>query len=311
MRTCIDLMTQTMASVSAGRSELPLRTVVSLPGSDRKLGVMPGYLGQPEILGTKLICLFPDNPARGLSSHTGVIVLFDTSTGQIAALLDAAAITALRTAAATAAASRVLARRNARTLALLGTGEQAAAHLESLCLVHPFTSIRIWGRDAGRRLAFAHAASRLCAATITTHGNVEDAIDGADVICSATAAEDPILKGEWLLPGTHVNLVGSSVPTTAEIDSEGVRRASYFVDYRPSALAQAGELKRAIAEGRVSTGHIRAEIGEIHLGLHDGRSGPTDITLYKSLGIAAQDLAAAHAVCMSAQQQNLGTTAIL
>ncbi|MFV3126874.1 ornithine cyclodeaminase family protein [Niveispirillum sp. KHB5.9] len=311
LAACIDLMRDTMMVVSNGGARLPLRTVMPLPGEAGAFALMPGFLEDPAALGAKLLCLMPGNAARGLSSHTGVVLLFNSATGQLQALLDAAEITALRTPAATAAASRVLARPDAGDLALLGTGEQAFAHLAALSLVHPLRSVRLWGRDPEKARSFAARAQVSIAAPITVCGSVEAAVDGADLICTATASAEPILRGRWIGAGTHVNLVGASVQSAAEIDGEGVRQARYFVDYRPSALAQAGELARAVQAGEVGWDHIAAEIGEVHLGRHPGRADGDDITLYKSLGIAAQDLAACTAVLAVAEAENLGLLAEL
>ncbi len=311
LATCIDLMRDTMMSVSKGEARLPLRTVMPLPGETGAFALMPGFMENPAALGAKLLCLMPGNAARGLSSHTGVVLLFNSITGQLEALLDAAEITALRTPAATAAASRVLARPDAGDLALLGTGEQAFAHLKALALVHPLRSVRLWGRDLEKARAFAARAQPSIAAPITVCGSVEAAVDGADLICTATASAEPILQGRWISAGAHVSLVGASVQSAAEIDVDGVRRARYFVDYRPSALAQAGELARAVQAGQVGWDHIAAEIGEVHLGRHPGRADGGDITIYKSLGIAAQDLAACTAVLAAAQAGNLGLKAEL
>lgn len=308
---CIELMKQTMAAVSRGDAELPLRSVMPLPDQQNFLGIMPGALAEPAVFGSKLVCLFPQNPSRHLSSHTGVVVIFDPASGQLRALLDAAGITALRTAAASAAASRALAHAEVSDLAILGTGEQAWAHLEAMTIVHRLRRIRIWSRSRENAATFANRASALCKLPVEVHDEVSRCVHGADLICTTTTSKDPILKGEWLSPGTHINLVGSSVPTASEIDVEGVRRARYFVDHRPSALALAGELKRAMEVGIVDADHVQGEIGEVHLGRRVGRRHDSDITIYKSLGSAAQDLAAAHAVCLAAERLGLGTEAHL
>ena len=307
MAACIDLMTRTMASVSQGRAELPLRTVMPVSRDGRMLGVMPGYLGEPDVVGAKLVCLFPGNAVGGLSSHTGIVTLFSPQTGQIMALLDGAEVTALRTPAATAAASRVLARRDASDMAVLGTGEQALGHLEALSIAHPgLKRIRLWGRDRAKAGALAQKAQAGCAVRIEVIDTVQKTVEGADIICTVTGAQDPVLKGAWIIKGAHVNLVGASVPSKSEIDVEGVAMGRYFVDYRPSALAQAGELKRAMEAGLVTQAHIIGEIGAVHLGLCAGRTSDEEITIYKSLGIAAQDLAAANAVLAAAQRDDLG-----
>ena len=307
MADCIELMMQTMSAVARGEAQLPLRSVMPLSNEQNLLGIMPGALAEPAVFGAKLVCLFPQNPSRGLSSHTGVVVLFDPASGQLRALLDAAEITALRTAAASAAASRALARKDAGDLAILGTGEQALAHLTAMATVHRLRRVRVWVRSRGNAATFADRASSLCNLPVEVHGTVESSVHGADLICTTTASKDPILRGEWLSPGAHINLVGSSIPTTSEIDVEGVRRARYFVDHHASALALAGELKRAMEAGMVDADHIQGEIGDVHLGRRVGRRDGSDITIYKSLGSAAQDLAAAHAVYSAAERLGLGT----
>lgn len=311
MAECIELMKLTMETVSQRRIEMPLRMIMPVPDSGSHLGIMPGYITSPQVWGTKLICLVPDNPKRGLSSHTGVVLLYDAETGQLRALLDAAAITALRTPAATAAASRVLARKDATRLAILGTGEQAHGHFEALNLVHKPTHISIWGRSSKAAAQFRETMAQSTEAVVTVCDSVEAALRDADVICSVTATTDPIIEGRWIAPGAHLNLVGSSIPSKSEIDAQGVAQARYFVDYRPSAEAQAGELKRAIESGFVTLDHIAGEIGEVHLGLCPGRTNDSEITIYKSLGVSAQDLTASQRVYEIACTQDLGQKSCL
>jgi ornithine cyclodeaminase/alanine dehydrogenase-like protein (mu-crystallin family) len=293
MADCIELMDQTMRTVSQDGATLPLRTVMTIPGTQNRLGIMPGHLAEPAGLGVKIVGLYPKNPAQGRSSHLGVVILFDVDTSVPLALLDAGAITALRTAAASAVATRALARTDAGDLAILGAGEQAAYHLRAMALVRPLRRVRIWNRSRthAERLRAQLGNSLPCPIEIAD--DVESAVAGADLICATTAATSPVLKGDWIAPGTHINLVGASVQTAAEITPNAVARSRYFVDYRPSALAQAGELHNAIQAGLIGPDHIRAEIGEVLLGLSAGRTASEEITIYKSLGIAAQDIAAA------------------
>ncbi|QIB65048.1 ornithine cyclodeaminase family protein [Kineobactrum salinum] len=311
MQECVDLMVETMMAVSQGRSQIPLRTVMPVPESAKLMGVMPGYLAEPERLGAKLVCVFPENSTRGLSSHTGVVLLFDPDTGQIQALLDAAAITALRTPAATAAASKILAREGAGDLAILGAGEQALGHLEAMVLVHEVKRIRIWSRNRAKAEHFSCIAQLLSPVPIEICASAKEAVNGADLVCTTTASAEPVLEGDWISPGTHINLVGASVATSREIDVEGVRIAKFYVDSRPSAMAQAGEFKCALDAGAVDSDHIVGEIGEVHLGRCTGRTSNNEITIYKSLGNAAQDVATAHAVYVAACRNGLGTTADL
>ncbi|WP_137702090.1 ornithine cyclodeaminase family protein [Marimonas lutisalis] len=296
MTEAIETVEQTMIAVSQGKANLPLRSLMDIDGTN-KLGLMPGALSDPTVYGVKLLSLFPGNPARGLSSHIGVVVLFDPDTGAPIATLDADAITAIRTAAATAAATRALARPKTRTLAIIGTGEQAETHIDALCRVRPITDIRIAGRTPQRAAAFIekvaphHPRQNFIAAE-----NAKSAVEVADIVCTVTSSPTLVLHGDWIDPGTHVNAVGASIPVLQEIDEALVLKSQLFVDYKPSALAQAREIMTALETGAMGTEHIRAEIGEVYQGQHPGRSGPDAITLYRSLGIAAQDLACADLV---------------
>lgn len=311
LETCIELMAEAMQFVSRRRVVMPLRTIMHLPGSDDHLGIMPGYVEDLSAWGTKLICLLPGNPAKGLSTHNGAVLLHDRETGHLRAVLDAAEITALRTPATTAMASRALARADASRLAILGTGEQALAHLEAMLMVHPVTQVKVWGRSRERTERMIERARSFSDIPITACETVREAVDGADIICTATAATDPILKGEWIAPGTHINLVGASVADRSEIDGPGVAKARYFVDYRPSAEAQAGELLGAVAAGLVALDHIVGEIGQVLLGEVRGRLNSRDITIYKSLGVSAQDIVAADAIYRRACASGLGQKALL
>jgi ornithine cyclodeaminase len=241
-------------------------------------------------------------PGSPHGSHVGVLQLFDAKTGLLLAMIEGGSLTAIRTAAASALATDVLARPNARRLAILGTGEQARRHVLAMAAVRPITEVRVWGRSLSRATAFADAL----ALPARAFDDVAAAVADADIICTTTPAVDPILFGAMVAPGTHVNLVGSAVPATAEADAALVARAAFFVDFREAALAQAGELRRAIAAGCVAPDHIKAEIGEILLGMVPGRSSATAITIYKSLGVTAQDLAAGAVVLAAARAAGLG-----
>jgi len=249
-----------------------------------KLGIMPGVLG--DIYGVKLISLFPGNPAKGLSSHIGAMVLFDPSTGAPSAMVDADALTAIRTAAASAVATRALSRENATTLAIIGTGEQAHSHIEAISAVRDIHNIRIAGRSFERSQGFVRGLPL----PATACASAQEAVQGADIICTVTSSPTPVLQGEWVAKGAHINAVGASVPSMQEIDQTVLLRSALFTDYRPSALAQASEIMAAIAAGKIDETAILGEIGEVLAGKVIGRRSPDDITLYRSLGIAAQDL---------------------
>ena len=283
MAKAIELVARAMVKVSEGKAKLPLRTAMDIDGVN-KLGIMPGVL--EGVYGVKLISLFPDNPAKGLSSHIGAMVLFDPETGAPTAMVDADALTAIRTAAASAVATRALAREEVKTLAIIGTGEQALAHIEAMGAVRGIRHVRIAGRTAARAKAFvAKARGAFPALGFTACKNAEEAVNGADIICTVTSASTPVLKGAWVAAGTHINAVGASVPNMQEIDEATLLKARLFTDYRASALAQAREIIEAGPKAE-----IIGEIGEVLAGKVHGRVEATDITLYRSLGIAAQDL---------------------
>ncbi|MGH8186530.1 MAG: ornithine cyclodeaminase family protein, partial [Steroidobacteraceae bacterium] len=239
MRECIDIVRRTMSCVSRGDAQLPLRIGAALPRNTGAIVAMPGYLDEPPSAGAKLLAVLPGNTQRGLSSHMGVVVLFDPEDGTPFALVEASSVTALRTAAATAVATAALARTNAVDLAILGAGEQAAAHLHAIPLVHSVRSIRIWSRSREKTEQLAARASDELGIQIQVCSSVEQAVTEASIICTTTSAREPILCGRWLQPGVHVNLVGASTATAREVDDDLVVNSRFFVDYRPSALAQA------------------------------------------------------------------------
>ena len=239
---CIALMRDAMIEVSRGGAHMPLRQTMSLPTGTGRLGMMPGYLARPECFGIKLVSLIPGNAARGLSTHLGAYLLYDATTGAPQALMDAAVLTAIRTAAATAAATLALMAGSSRTLAIIGTGEQARAHLQAMRTAHPFARVVVWGRDPGRVRGFIEAADTR---DIEAARSAEDAVRSADVICTVTSSPTPVLLGKWLRPGQHLNLVGASFAEAREIDDDGVERGRFIVDYRASAMAQAGEPRAA------------------------------------------------------------------
>lgn len=297
-------MKEAMLAASAGQAVMPLRRALPLPGGLGLLGMMPGHLGPARAAGIKLVSLVPPERRRG-SSHLGLMVLYDDDGLVPIAILCGATVTAVRTSAVTALATDHLAQPEAHVLALLGTGEQAEAHLQALPAVRRFDDIRVWGRDTARAQAIVERHRR-AGLPLRACASVAEAVDGAQVICTLTSSPTPLLHGALLQPGMHVNLVGSSVPDAAEADDELVRRARYFVDWRESALNQAGELLSAIRHGVVTAEHIQAELGAVIAGQAPGRESADDITVYKSLGIAAQDLMTARRVFDQAQAQDLG-----
>jgi ornithine cyclodeaminase/alanine dehydrogenase-like protein (mu-crystallin family) len=306
MAECVDLMHRTMIAVSERRVVLPLRSVMVMPGELGMLGNMPGYLADPECFGVKLVSMIPRNKSTQYSSHLGMVLLFEAEHGCPVALLDAGMITAIRTAAASGLATRLLARPDAGDLALLGAGEQAQSHLEAMLAVRALRRVRVWARDRDKAAAFARTEGARHGIVIDTAATVPEAVAGADIICTVTKARDPILLGEQIAPGAHLNVVGSSLAATAEIDTAAVVKSRYFVDYRESTVNEGGEYLRALKAGAITPQHILAEIGEVANGSKTGRLTPSDVTLYKSLGIAPQDLASAHYVLERARAAGVG-----
>ncbi|SEO17546.1 ornithine cyclodeaminase [Salinihabitans flavidus] len=311
MTEAIEVIDRVMRQVSDGGAELPLRSVVPVGGANR-MGVMPGSIGDPACYGVKLVSLFPGNPEKGLSSHRGAIVLFEAETGGAVAMMDAGLLTAVRTAAASAVATRALAREEASRLAILGYGEQAEHHLDAMMAVRPVTHLHVAGRSAGKAEAFALRAQALYPGLSVAHGDdCRAAVEGTDLICTVTASPTPILMGDWVPEGAHLNIVGSSIPSMREVDDALVERASVWVDYMPSTLAQAGEIVEMIAAGKLSAGDLMGEIGAHLLGRVPGRGDTGQITAYRSLGVAAQDLAAAHHVLGRAEAEGAGQAVTL
>ena len=305
MAACIELMRTTMIAVSEGRARIPLRTVLPVSNGGL-LGAMPGYLAEPECFGVKLLSLFPSNPAAGLSSHLGLVLLFEPKHGLPVALLDAAELTAIRTAAVSGLATRLLAREDAGDLAILGSGEQAHSHLAAMLAVRPLRRVRVWSRAPAHAAAFAAEAGARHGLEIETVATAEAAVARADLICTVTGSPEPILRGEWIAAGAHLNVVGASRIAAAEIDTAAVAKSRFFVDFRGSAEHEAGELRRAIDAGAITEAHLLGEIGEVAGGSVAGRNSGDDITLFKSLGVSAEDLASAHYVLQRAEAEGIG-----
>jgi ornithine cyclodeaminase len=256
--------------------------------------MMPAYIAELGVFGLKAISVFPGNHGTEYESHQGAVMLFETTHGKPLALIDASAITAIRTAAVSAVATKALARADAGDLAILGSGTQAAVHLEAMRLARPLRRVRVWSRSAERARGFAERESARWRISVEMAATARDAVAGADLICTTTASPEPILRGEWLEPGAHVNAVGSSVAFTRELDTAAVVRSRLFVDRRESTLNEAGDFLFPKKEGAIGDDHIRAEIGEVLVGDAKGREAPSEITLFKSLGLAIEDVAAAH-----------------
>ncbi len=306
MRECIPLMETALASLSRGEVVLPLRPVLRIPGTHNVFAMMPAYSSALRAFGAKMITVFPGNHGTDLDSHQGAVLLFDARDGRLVAVLDASSITAIRTAAVSAVATALLARDNAATLALLGSGVQARTHLEATALVRPITRVRVWSRTTAHAAAFATWAGRVHGTSVEVCQSAADAVRGADIVCTVTSAREPVLRGEWLEPGMHVNAVGASQPDARELDSAAVARSRIFADRRESLLKESADLLVPMREGLVSEQHVVAELGEILIGKARGRGSATEITLFDSLGLAVEDLAAACHVYERAEREGVG-----
>jgi ornithine cyclodeaminase/alanine dehydrogenase-like protein (mu-crystallin family) len=249
----------------------------------------------------KEIVVAPGNSARGLDPHQGAVLLHDGTTGELTAILNASPVTEIRTAAVSGAATKALARPGARTVAIIGSGVQARAHVDAMQTVLDDPIIRIWSRNPAHAEALALETHSLVA------GSIEEALDGADVVCTATASRDPIVELGWLAPGAHINAVGASIASARELSSESVAAATLFVDRRESTLNESGDYLFAVQEQGIGPEHIVAEIGEVFAGMHPGRSAADELTLFKSLGIAVEDLAAAELCVARARERGVGT----
>ncbi|MDX1388376.1 MAG: ornithine cyclodeaminase family protein [Acidobacteriota bacterium] len=308
MSACIELMREAFRALARGDVVNPLRPLVRLPGETGFLGLMPGYLGSPQALGLKAIAVFPGNHGTAYDAHQGIVVLFDPKHGIPIAIMDASEITAIRTAAASGAATDALARKDASDLAIIGSGVQARTHLAAMLAVRPIRRVRVYSTTSKNREAFARRESARNGVTVEARASAREAVDGADIICTTTSAREPVVLGEWIAPGAHVNAVGACIPATRELDAGAVKRARLFVDSRESALNEAGDFIQARKEGAVDDDHILGEIGEVLLGRCPGRRHDEEITLFESLGVAVEDLAAARYVHDEARRRGVGTT---
>ena len=294
MAACIDVLADAMRAASHGAVSMPLRMFTPLAGGSGSFGLMPGSTLDPPFFGAKVISLLPDNPAKGRPMVQGYVSLFDHETGKPVALIEGASVTAIRTAAASGLATRELARKDAQTHGIFGTGVQAITHIDAVNCVRDIGEILVWGRDAEKTRQFARQQSERVKTDVRATDDPAEAA-ACDVVSTVTAATRPILKGEWLRPGCHLNLVGVHTPEAREADTRAIERSRVYVDLMESAMNEAGDLLVPIGEGAIDRAHVLGEIGQVLAGELEGRTADTDITLYKSLGIVAQDLfAAAH-----------------
>ena len=308
VRECIPVMAEALADLARGEVFQPLRMVIAPPGAAGDMARMPSYRsGERAAYGVKTVCFFPGNPARGLDSHQGSVMLFSAETGELQALMNASAITAIRTAAVSGVATQLLAREDAGDLAIIGSGVQARTHIEAMACVRPIKRARVASFSFKNTQRFAGEMGRRYSFAVEPVESIEAAVRDADLIVTATTAAEPILRREWISPGAHLNVVGSSIPTTREVDTATMAAASLFVDRRESTVNEGGDYLFALREGAIGPDHIKAEIGELVIGAKPGRTSTDEITLFKSLGLAVEDLASADFLYRKARASGKGT----
>jgi ornithine cyclodeaminase/alanine dehydrogenase-like protein (mu-crystallin family) len=305
MDDLVETMTSALKSFSMKQVEQPARTVIPVSGNDAFFGTMPAYAREPAALGAKLVTVFAANAAKGLPTHLASIVLLDPETGGLIALLDGRYITEARTAAVSAVSSRLLARKTAASLAIIGSGVQARSHLEALGRVHRLRHVSVWSPTKERRERFvAESAGAPCAVKAVDHAG--EAIVGADLIVLATSSPAPVIENGWVKPGAHVMSVGACRPNQREMDPALTARGRLFVDSRAAALVESGDVVMGIEEGRFGPEHIVAELGEVAGGAA-GRRTDAEVTIFKSLGMAVEDVTAADLAYRRAVGRGLGT----
>ncbi|MBA3402584.1 MAG: ornithine cyclodeaminase family protein [Actinobacteria bacterium] len=302
MESCIEAMEEVLTALARDELFQPLRSVARPPGAAGLIGLMPAHRGgESSAYALKEIVVTPDNPTRGLDAHQGAVLLHEGATGQLIAVLNASPVTEIRTAAVSAVATRALARSNVEHVAILGAGVQARAHVHAMRAVLDDPEVRIWARnlDAAEQLAAEVEA--------IASPSPDAALLGAEVVCTTTSSREPIVEHRWLAEGAHINAVGSSIPTARELETETVAASSLYVDRRESTLNESGDYLIAAAEGAIGPDHIKAELGEVLAGTHSGRESNDELTVFKSLGIAVEDLAAAGLVVRRAREQGAGS----
>lgn len=302
----IDAMQHALAAFSSGRVAQPLRTVLTIGEQQAFFGVMPAYLPGTPAVGAKLVTVFGGNAAVGLPTHLATIVLLDPATGELRAIMDGRYITEVRTAAVSAVSVRLLARSDAGTLSIIGSGVQGRSHLEAIARVRPLRRVTVWSPNETSRATFVRDMQPRLDVPLVAAESASAAVDGADLIVLATAARTPVLRSEWVPDGAHICAVGGCRPDQREMETALVARARLFVDSRAGALAEAGDVVLPIAEGAIAPEHIAGELGEVASGVVAGRKSSAEVTLFKSLGMAVEDVAAAHLAYERAAVRGLG-----
>ena len=317
---CAAAMRGALTALASGSAQQPLRTVLQPDGAAGLMALMPAYLsgdggtglageGGAATYGLKALCISPGNPAAGLDAHQGVVVLSDGRTGEPVAVLNASAVTEIRTAAVSVVATELLARPEAATLAVIGAGVQARAHVLALDHARRLSEIRVASRDSDRAGQLARSVHGQTRAPVRARLSAREAVTGADIIVTATSSATPVLHRDWIAPGTHINAVGACLPHTRELDTATVAAAALFADRRDSLLAESGDYLLAAADGAVAPDRVRGELGEVLLGTAPGRLTPAEITVFESLGLAVEDVAAAALACRKvAEAREAGAT---
>lgn len=307
MPKCIELMEGALASLARGEVVLPLRPVLRIPDTRNVFALMPAYSSDLSAMAAKLITVFPGNHGTGRDSHQGIVVLFDAAHGGVSAIMDAASITAIRTAAVSGVATNALAPRDVHTLGILGSGVQAATHVAAMMAVRDFRQIFVWSRTHAHAEALVERLKPTLPREfpIFAHADVDEVARASDVICTVTASSKPVLR--HVGRARHLNAVGASVRSARELDTSIVRGARLYVDRRESALNEAGDILIPVEQGAITAEHIVAELGDVLIGTAPGRQSEHECTLFKSLGIAIEDLACAHYLLAEAKRQRAGT----
>jgi len=307
MGECIEVMAKALKAAAEGKFGTPLRTVVWLPDKNGALGLMPSFSTDLKIMGLKVISIFPGNAGTEYDSHQGAVMLFETEHGRPLTMIDAGTITAIRTPAVSALATRLLARKDAGDLAILGSGIQAYGHLEAMLQVRPIRRVRVWSLPLEDARKFAETTTLRFGVPVQAMESSREAVEGADIICTLTPSREPVLFGSSLRAGVHINAVGACIPAARELDTSAVVKSRLYVDSLESTMNEAGDFLIPKKEGAIGDGHILGEIGEILTGRIKGRQSDDQITLFKSLGLALEDIASAFYIYNQAVEKKIGT----
>lgn len=293
MEECITVMENIFIQLEEDQAFNPLRSAMLIPGENGLLSMMPGYVNKQDIMGIKSVSVYPENANIGLESHQGSVTLFNALNGTPLAIMEAGQITAIRTAAVSGLATRILAKKNSKILAILGSGIQARTHIEAMTTILNLEEIRVWSKNKKNAKKLVEEQRKKYAIPFRPFDTVNEAIYNADIICTTTAAVEPILQGKYLMQGVHINAVGSSVRNTRELDGFAIKLSKLYVDKIESTINESGDFLMAKQEGTIDDNHIIGTLGEILTKQKKGRNNINDITLFKSLGLAVEDIATA------------------